>query len=262
MATATAERPKLEGKSTYPGFVLLNGSTGDAVRRLQARLNDLRAAHPVANDRRPVLEVDGEFGDETENRVRQYQAHHGLQVDGEVGPITWARIFGERVPRPSRKGLQERAYANAANLLGTMEVGGNNCGPVVNRIIKANGGAGPEPWCGDFVAYCYRLAGSLAVKGPQRLFAYVPWMIRVTGVKKTTSPIRGDIVRFNWNPGDGESDHTGIFERWAVAGRTFYALEGNTGKDPNVSDSSGGGDGVHRRLRSMTLVDDFLHLSR
>jgi len=265
MSTTTATTPATPAKrkSTFPGYVLLNGMTGGPVKKLQEGLNELRGPNATADDKRPLLEVDGEFGDLTEQRVRQFQASHGLQMDGEVGGITWARLFDEPVPPAPKKNLQERAYAVAASLLGTMEVGGNNCGPMVTRIIKVNGGTGPEPWCGDFVAYCYRLANCVAVGGgPQRLFAYVPWMTRLAGVKKTTSPVRGDIIRFNWNPGDGVPDHTGIFERWAVAGRTFYAIEGNTGKDPNVSDSTGGGDGVHRRLRSVTLVNDFLHVAR
>ena len=44
-----------------------------------------------------------------------------------------------------------------------MERGGNNQGERVMELIRANGGTGPEPWCGDFVAWCYRTAGSRAV---------------------------------------------------------------------------------------------------
>ena len=59
--------------------------------------------------------------------------------------------------------MRVRALTIASGLLGVMEQGGNNMGPKVSQIIKANGGLGPEPWCGDFVAYCYRNAGSNAV---------------------------------------------------------------------------------------------------
>ena len=63
----------------------------------------------------------------------------------------------------ARRPLRERAYRVAATLVGVMEHGGNNMGETVTKIIRANGGEGPEPWCGDFQAYCYRHAGSKAV---------------------------------------------------------------------------------------------------
>ena len=94
------------------------------------------------------------------------------------------------------------------------------------------------------------------MKGPNRRWAYVPWITR-TNVVKTSSPSKGDLVRYDWNR-DGVQDHVGLFERWITPGLTFTAIEGNTGKDANVSDSTGGGDGVHRRERSVSLVSDFL----
>jgi hypothetical protein len=232
----------------YPGHVLRRGSTGTAVEAIQYELRN--------------LDVDGIYGIKTEAAVRSFQAHHkpALQADGEVGPITWAALFGQPIPAPAPKSLAERAFANAVNLIGVMEVGGNNTGPMVSRIIKANGGVGPEPWCGDFVAYCYRLAGSDIVKGPQRLWAYVPWISR-TAVKVTNSPSRGDLVRYDWNH-DHVDDHVELFDRWIVPGFTFLTIGGNTGHDPVVSDSTAGGDGVHRRERPIELVHDFLRVTR
>jgi hypothetical protein len=123
----------------------------------------------------------------TEAAVRGFQARHrpALQADGEVGPSRGPRCSGSRSP-PAAKTLAERAFANAVNLLGVMEVGGNNTGPMVTRIIKANGG-GPGAVVRGLRAYCYRLAGSDIVKGAQRLWAFVPWITR-TAVKVTTSP--------------------------------------------------------------------------
>jgi hypothetical protein len=202
----------------YPGHVLRRGSTGTAVEAIQYELRN--------------LDVDGIYGIKTEAAVRSFQAHHkpALQADGEVGPITWAALFGQPIPAPAPKSLAER------------------------------GGVGPEPWCGDFVAYCYRLAGSDIVKGPQRLWAYVPWISR-TAVKVTNSPSRGDLVRYDWNH-DHVDDHVELFDRWIVPGFTFLTIGGNTGHDPVVSDSTAGGDGVHRRERPIELVHDFLRVTR
>ena len=56
---------------------LRRGSTGDAVRRLQAALH---------------IPVDGLFGPQTEAAVRKFQKEHNLDVDGIVGPRTWAAL--------------------------------------------------------------------------------------------------------------------------------------------------------------------------
>lgn len=52
-------------------------SGADAVRSLQAALH---------------VEVDGNFGPETERAVKRFQSAHGLEVDGVVGPQTWRAL--------------------------------------------------------------------------------------------------------------------------------------------------------------------------
>ena len=48
----------------------------------------------------PVLVEDGIFGKATKARVEEFQTFHGLQVDGIVGPMTWARLMGNSMPMP------------------------------------------------------------------------------------------------------------------------------------------------------------------
>ena len=60
------------------------GSRGDDVERLQTMLNNAGYS----------LDVDGIFGDNTYNAVRQYQRANGLSVDGIVGTNTWGALTG------------------------------------------------------------------------------------------------------------------------------------------------------------------------
>jgi peptidoglycan hydrolase-like protein with peptidoglycan-binding domain/glucan-binding YG repeat protein len=60
------------------------GSSGDAVRRIQTRLNQLGYACGTA---------DGRFGSLTDRAVRLYQKNNGLNADGIVGSRTLARLF-------------------------------------------------------------------------------------------------------------------------------------------------------------------------
>jgi peptidoglycan hydrolase-like protein with peptidoglycan-binding domain len=64
--------------------VIGRGSTGEAVRRLQRSL--------VIGDLLANTGIDGRFGPVTEQAVRSFQQAVGIDVDGIVGPQTWARL--------------------------------------------------------------------------------------------------------------------------------------------------------------------------
>ena len=66
---------------------LLRGSTGWQVKRLQRLLRSHGQLGPPA-------ELDGDFGPVTEAAVRAFQALHGLEPDGIVGPLTWGALLG------------------------------------------------------------------------------------------------------------------------------------------------------------------------
>jgi peptidoglycan hydrolase-like protein with peptidoglycan-binding domain len=48
-------------------------------------------------DRGWTIGVDGEFGPQSEEVARAFQAEKGLGVDGYVGPETWAAAWTEDV---------------------------------------------------------------------------------------------------------------------------------------------------------------------
>jgi hypothetical protein len=59
--------------------LLKKGSKGRAVKMLQAYLGGLT--------------IDGEFGNNTLSKVKEFQRKNNLNVDGEVGPKTWNAII-------------------------------------------------------------------------------------------------------------------------------------------------------------------------
>jgi hypothetical protein len=132
------------------------------------------------------------------------------------------------------------------------EQGGNNIGPMVEKIIRANGGTPGEPWCGDTVAYCYLKAGAKSVV---RSWAAVRLLERL--LTRVHHPRRGHVVTYTF-------DHTGLFDRWApeIGPGYFYAGEGNTGDAGAVSDSQTGRDGVKPKLRHSGQVAGFWRVLR
>lgn len=74
---------------SYPGTSLALGSSGDAVRRTQLRLNRIRADFPLIP---AISNPNGYFGADTQNAVRVFQRTFNLVQDGIVGRSTWNKI--------------------------------------------------------------------------------------------------------------------------------------------------------------------------
>jgi len=157
-----------EARSVAPARpVLRRGSTGVAVRELQAILSELD--YPVS--------VTGEFDSATERAVKAFQAKHvdkhqqPLTVDGAVGPLTWWALEN---PRPyatggdiafdvlppmehgeSPLGRAALKIAIAELKAGAGEVGGNNKGLWVRKYMEPAGLSDGYPWCAAFVSWCF-----------------------------------------------------------------------------------------------------------
>lgn len=74
--------------SSWPGYDLSIGSTGDKVRQMQEQLLVISDAYPAI----PKIDADGIFGPATEAAVRKFQLIFGLPVTGIVDYKTWYKI--------------------------------------------------------------------------------------------------------------------------------------------------------------------------
>lgn len=109
---------------------------------------------------------------------------------------------------------------------------GNTENPANSNMNKYGAwfGLNGVAWCGQFVSWCYFMAGfplgnigfTKGYAGCQTMYNYA-----LKNGLITTTPQPGDIVLYDWN-GDHRYDHTGIFVKW-IDSAHFEAIEGNTG---------------------------------
>lgn len=74
--------------SSWPGYTLSNGSSGDKVRQMQEQLNVIADAYPAI----PKITVDGIYGPATAAAVRKFQSVFKLPETGTVDYRTWYKI--------------------------------------------------------------------------------------------------------------------------------------------------------------------------
>lgn len=74
--------------SSWPGFDLDIGATGEVVVQMQEQLNTIAEAYPAM----PQIAVDGIFGERTKDAVRTFQNIFGLPATGIVDYPTWYKI--------------------------------------------------------------------------------------------------------------------------------------------------------------------------
>lgn len=81
--------PEVSGvPSSWPGYILENGSSGDAVRTIQEQINVVAGAYPLI----PKLTADGIYGPATVQSVKVFQSIFGLPQTGIVDFRTWYKI--------------------------------------------------------------------------------------------------------------------------------------------------------------------------
>jgi peptidoglycan hydrolase-like protein with peptidoglycan-binding domain len=116
---------------------------GDSVRQLQEALH---------------LPADGTFGPETEAAVKRFQADHGLEADGVVGPATWGAlgVSGARTLHPAHAGGGSGSSSSSSGESG-----------VLSRVIAAADEIATRPYVyggghGSFQSAGYDCSGSVS----------------------------------------------------------------------------------------------------
>ncbi|MBA4699823.1 MAG: peptidoglycan-binding protein [Ruminococcus sp.] len=81
--------PEVSGvPSSWPGYLLDIGASGDKVRQIQEQLNVIAGAYPAI----PKIGVDGVYGPSTAGAVERFQSVFGLPQTGVVDYRTWYKI--------------------------------------------------------------------------------------------------------------------------------------------------------------------------
>ena len=74
--------------SSWPGYDLNIGSSGNKVRQIQEQLNVIAEAYPAL----PSINADGIYGPATKEAVREFQEIFGLPETGVTDYPTWYKI--------------------------------------------------------------------------------------------------------------------------------------------------------------------------
>ncbi len=243
----------------YPNRVITKSdSNKTTVKAIQQRLNEVGCG---------PIDVDGIFGSQTFGAVKRFQATRSdkngnpLEIDGKVGPITWAELFGAAsIPAvdDTPNELLKEALKIAISQVGVMEnpLGSNTGDPEVNRYLASVGLKPGYFWCMAFVYWCFDdAARNLGRTNPLVKTAHcmthwnntaarkIPYL---DAVNKPSLVKPGQIFIINTG---GTNGHTGIIEK--QEGGFLYTIEGNSNPE-----GSSNGIGVFRlNRRKITKIN-------
>lgn len=226
----------------FPGRIIKRDEPdAGIVRALQHRLNEVGCG---------PIDVDGEFGDQTESAVRLFQTRfldmndQPLKSDGEVGPLTWGALFGQDtvpvVTQPSSDLARVVLEIARTQLHVREQPPGSNRGPEVDQYVQSVGlqPSGKFPWCVCFIYFCYQKAAEqLGIENPmiktggvldlwnRAGAAGVPRVLHDSAINNPTLIKPGQIFIID-TPPPGGAGHAGLVEK-VVSGK-LVTIEGNT----------------------------------
>lgn len=207
-----------------------------------------------------TLDVDNEyFGTSTEAVVKQFQKKNGLIQDGIVGNLTWETLYGKDAADKSHYPISDTFKLSVATLLtsqiGVKEKTGKNDGVEVEQYLKSVGLGKGYAWCQAFLYWGFdNAANALGLKNPMPKTAGVLdcWnKSKAFQVKKGARPEPGDVFTMDFGKGQG---HAGFVLE--VVGEFIHTVEGNTSADPSFPSEDRDGQGVHKRRRKISSINN------
>jgi len=241
----------------YPNRVIKPGEDDTSiVNAVRNRLNELGCG--------PIQETDN-YGPRTIAAVKLFQSTHRdpvgnpLLIDGKVGSITWAALFGtENVPNSngSPNQLLGEAVNVALSQVGVMEQPpGSNKGPEVNQYLACVDCPPGNFWCASFVFWSFNeAANKLNIENPLfKTAGCIDHWNKTKGKKilakdALNNPAllkSGDIFIIDHGGGLG---HTGILEK--IEGGFIHTIEGNSN-----TGGSRNGIGVFQLVRKIVQIN-------
>lgn len=183
-----------------------------------------------------------------------------LEIDGEVGPLTWEALFGNSVsPQEALGPLSAQALNIAHSQLGVAEdPKGSNRGEMIDQYLISAGSSPGQYWCMAFVYWCFmQSAHSLnglnpfpKTAGCVKAWGMTPKAHKILKISAQKSPMLvkpGMVFIHDYGGGTG---HTGF----VVANHNGYleTIEGNT-------DPMGGDNGLAvLHIKKRTIMDKIL----
>ncbi len=241
----------------YPNRIIKQGESNTAiVKAIQIKLMEMNIGN---------LEGTGVFGVKTKNAVKLFQATHmdqygnPLEIDGNIGSLTWAALFGRneiRITDTASTRLLTEVLKEAVSQIGVMEnPPGSNKGPEVNQYLASVGLQPGLYWCAAFVYWSFNEASKkLNRSNPLVKTGHVMSHWNKTAEKKiltvdaanNPSLIKPGHI-FILNTG-GSSGHTGLVEK--TEGGFIHTIEGNSNNS-----GSRNGIGVFRLQRKIARIN-------
>ena len=174
-------------------------------------------------------------------------------------PVVIVEKIPELPPEPDVSiNLNEILAKEAQKWIGTVEVGGDNMGPDVEKFQKAvDGKASLEPWCMCAVQYWIHLVEErFLARSPiyETEHVYTCWN-KTPVEQRLKIPEVGCLML--WNYKGTTSGHVGVVVEVMLDGYRVETVEGNTGPGRGIVRE---GDGVYRKSRSINGGSKFIVL--